>query len=167
MRDNMNESEAISVAQSYAVGWDVRWVATRDVTPHKAGFWPLTYVWAYSIRFDAGQADGEIHLHAKKNAIYPIDRLIVSPHESTEFLLPLWAAFPYQSRVSSLWRQGPGEVYYDKWRTWFVALPSEEQERYMNRYPAPDDDSLCFADFYEDFVVRETCPIYPQSPSSD
>lgn len=163
----MNETEAISIAKAYAAQWDVQWIATFEVTAHKAGFWPFSYVWAYSIKFDAGQADGEIHLHANRNAICPIDRLIVSPHQTTEFLLPLWAAFPNQSRVSSLWRQGPGEVYRCKWESWFAALPPEEQESYKKCYPAPNDESLCFADFYEDCVVPENNVIDAKSPRAD
>lgn len=145
----MNEETALSTAMKYAGTWQVPWSKTVETKTHKRGFLIFKYAWAYTFRFESVQGKGEIHVYANDGYQCPIDRMIFWPKDPTDFLLPLWAAFPEQSRISSLWRQGAGEVYKERWSEWFVALSDEKKQAYEEQYPPPHDESLCFDDFYE------------------
>ena len=145
----MNESEALSTAKKYASVWSVPWTKTVDSIPHQSGIWIFKSAWAFSFKFESDSGIGEIDVLANSAYRSPVDRLEFLPFDPNSFLLPPWAAFPGQSRISSLWRQGSGEAYWNRWYDGYVSLPDHKKREYEVTYPPPDDQSLCFDSIYE------------------
>lgn len=43
------------------------------------------------------------------------------------------------------WRMGDGDGYLHEWRVWFKSLSKEDQIRFIQNNPAPDE----WVDFYD------------------
>lgn len=56
----------------------------------------------------------------------------------TTGLPPLWVKHPDLPWRSSGWRMGWGEVYWEDWRSFFLALGEEDRRRYREVWPEPE-----------------------------
>ena len=55
-------------------------------------------------------------------------------------VVPPWMAFPDYNTVTSRWRQGEGEFWWNNaWRPFWDLLPPPEKQRYLTDHPAPDE----------------------------
>ncbi|WP_133484936.1 hypothetical protein [Aliiroseovarius marinus] len=54
-------------------------------------------------------------------------------------LTPPWEMFPDYARTSMGWRMGSGETFMDYFREWFLSLPLDERQDYINSTTIPDE----------------------------
>lgn len=67
---------------------------------------------------------------------------------------PLWVEFPHIPWGSIGWRMGWGEDYWVKWSAFFLALDSQDRDRYRNAWPEPEPWSGLYA-FIETGLMPE------------
>jgi len=135
-----NLDMAISVAKNYAAAWSVPWGKVTKVRKRLSGF----QVKDFHISFDSEAGMGEVNISCP-DFIWRFEFIPRGSHD----MLPLWAAFPHHTSITSGWRQGYGEVYKYRWHDWYNRLSDERRLEYKQRFPPPEDKELAWDDFYE------------------
>lgn len=143
----MTRNRAIELARSHAAEWGVPWQEVLSSGTER-GFLYLFVAW-YSFTVDTGNGRAIAVIRASTRSLY---RFEFYPNDPRGFLLPLWAAFPLFSSVTSGWRQGSGEPYKYRWHSFYRGLTLSEKEEYRKRFPPPDDRG--WQGFYEFIADR-------------
>jgi hypothetical protein len=79
------------------------------------------------------------------NAIYKqSEKVPFKPFKEQTMKTP-WQAFPEYKRQSLGWRMGDADGYLHTWRRWFQNLSKEDQIRFIQNNPTPDE----WVDFYD------------------
>ena len=138
----MKQDDAIAAAENYATAWDVPWGTITKTQKHRT--W-LTFTRGYTFAFESEFGIGEVDVWHPNEVM----RCEFIPSDSRYHMLPLWAAFPTFNSVTIGWRMGYGEVYKYRWHDWYDQLPDEKRSEYKKRFPPPEDEELCWYDFYE------------------
>ncbi len=58
-------------------------------------------------------------------------------------LRPPWVMYPELAPGDYGWRTGPGEIYLNRWATWFFAMNAAQREAYLQRHQPPQDWAAC------------------------
>jgi hypothetical protein len=138
----MNERTATQLVRAYAAQWSVPVRGVRLLGKKRA--WCYFCVSDYVFEVDTG--DGTALATVSEGSIYFFD---YKPTDAKTFLLPLWAAHPGVPSFTMRWGVYPGEEYKYRWHGWYRSLDDAERSAYKQRFPAPTDEELGWAGFYE------------------
>lgn len=67
--------------------------------------------------------------------------------EDYKEVFPFWTVFPHSFYGAPRWNQGYEQHYRDTFLEYWHSLPSEEQEKYMDKYHCPKDWRLWLEDY--------------------
>lgn len=140
----MSENDAIALARMHAAAWAVPWL--RVLKTDK------TWTGGYSFTVDTGDGRVVVSIDGENGTV---NRFEYYPNDPKVFLLPLWAAYPTYTSVTTGWRQSEGEQYKYRWHSFYRGLSNEAQAEYRRKYSPPTDEERCWKGFYEliDFLV--------------
>ena len=54
-------------------------------------------------------------------------------------LEPPWLEYPDEPKLSMFWRMSSGEDYMMTWGQWYSELSIEDQKKYQQKFPEPDE----------------------------
>jgi hypothetical protein len=139
----VTESAAIELARAYAAKWAVPWQRVVEVRTKRA--WWCFSVAEYTLRVETGDGEAMAVIRSSTRSVFVFE---YAPTDSRKFMLPPWAAYPQYDSVTTGWRQGGGELYMNRWYTFYRSLATDEQTTYKTCYAPPDDGRL-WQDFYD------------------
>jgi hypothetical protein len=142
---SMKTDDAIAVARGYATSWGVPWGAITKTVKRRA-WWLLFAVSDFTFFFATEHGAGEVQVSRPK---WTVTRFEFFPTDPDHYMVPLWAAYPCYDSVTIGWRMGYGEDYKYRWHAWYRGLSDEKRSGYKERFPPPQDEDLCWHDFYD------------------
>ncbi|MCM8531865.1 MAG: hypothetical protein NE330_11940 [Lentisphaeraceae bacterium] len=140
----MKKETAIETATKYAQEYGVSLGQIESVNFKKK----LLCVSNCSISFNNDSGKGVVDVAPD----YQIKRFEFHPSSNDKDMLPLWIAYPSYNSVTIGWRMGTGELYREKWTTWFLSLPNGTRQTFIEKYPLPEDKELGWEDFYTNLI---------------
>ena len=129
-----SEIKAIKIAAGFARNLSFGDATVTSVSLEHEGLWIFQRAKTAYVEMEtyAGIAELVINIRSQTCSSFEL-----KPDHAE--LLPLWAAFPDYSSVTSGWRQGFGEHYMCIWHRWWSTITDAEKRDYRVRFPEPTD----------------------------